>query len=151
MLILMGIIQLGFLFGAQIGLTNAVREAARFGSLAPTMTSAQATSNGAAVSTYLSGTAMPQNVPGFNAANLTAPAATYCYYQNPGTSPASYSVRLTVTATYGHQLFIPLVGIILDPFDGVTDSRLAVTSRESFRVENAPLNLSDVNTLAVCP
>ena len=36
MLILLSIVQLGFMLGGQIGLINAVRETARFGSLAPT-------------------------------------------------------------------------------------------------------------------
>jgi hypothetical protein len=51
---------------------------------------------------------------------------------------------------YAHPLFIPLVGLILDPFDGASDGGLAVTSTESFRVENMPLNASEVSTLTSC-
>jgi len=150
MLILMSIIQLGFIFGSQIGLINGVRETARYGSLSPTTNSYQAnTVNGPAVVAYMSGTALPLSVPGYSAANLAASSAAYCSYQNPG--GGAYSVRLTVTATYRHPLFIPLVGAILDGFDGSIDSALAVSSAERFRVENPPLNAGDVSTLTPCP
>ena len=77
-------------------------------------------------------------------------SVTYCGYQNPGTSPTSYSVRVIVEARYKHPLFIPLVGLILDGFDGSMDGGLAVTTREQFRVENPPLNDTEVDALAVC-
>jgi Flp pilus assembly protein TadG len=148
MLILLAIIQLGFMLGGQIGLINAVRETARFGSLAPT-TEVNAATNGSSVDGYLTTSSLPLNVPGFEPANLVSHSVTYCQYQNPGA--ASYSVRLTVVANYRHPLFIPMVGLILDGFDGSMDGGLAVTTREQFRVENPPLNLSEVDALAVCP
>lgn len=147
MLILMSIIQLGFIFGAQIGLINGVREGARYGSLTPT-TGANATTVGPAVQTYLTTTVLSTNVMGYNSSNLRSASVTYCGYQNPGAS--TYSVRLTVSARYGHPLFIPLVGVILDGFDGTVDSALAITSTERFRVENMPLNASEVASLPAC-
>ena len=148
MLILLSIIQLGFMLGAQIGLINATRETARFGSLSPT-TENSASANGAAVNGYLESSSLPQNVPGYSSANLGTHGVSYCQYQNPGAS--SYSVRLIVEARYRHPLFVPLVGIILDGFDGTMDGNLAVSTREQFRVENMPLNLSEVDALAACP
>jgi hypothetical protein len=147
MLILMGIVQLGVLFGAQIGLINGVREAARFGSLSPTL-AGNAASNATAVQNHLANTVLPSSVIGYSSANLTTNSATYCAYQNPG--GGSYSVRLTVTAVYAHPLFIPLIGIILDPIDGATDSAFTIGTGERFRVENLPLNASDVTGMAVC-
>lgn len=146
MLILMSIIQLGFIFGAQIGLINGVREGARYGSLTPT-TGANASTVGPAVQSYLTTTVLPTNVMGYSASNLSA-SVSYCGYQNPGSS--TYSVRLTVSARYAHPLFIPLVGVILDGFDGTGDSALAITSTERFRVENMPLNASEVASLPAC-
>jgi Flp pilus assembly protein TadG len=148
MLVLMSIVQLGFMFAGQIGLTNAVREAARYGSLSPTQNTTNATANGASVTAYLTGTVLPKDVPGYAAANVRSTSVTYCQYANPGGS--SYSVRITVSVRYAHPLFIPLVGLILDPFDGASDGGLAVTSTESFRVENMPLNASEVSTLTSC-
>ncbi|MEO5965014.1 MAG: TadE/TadG family type IV pilus assembly protein [Candidatus Limnocylindrales bacterium] len=147
MLILMSIIQLGFIFGAQIGLINGVREGARYGSLTPT-TGANASTVGPAVRSYLTTTVLSTNVMGYRSTNLRSSSVTYCGYQNPGAS--TYSVRLTVSARYGHPLFIPLVGVILDGFDGTSDSALAITSTERFRVENMPLNASEVTSLPAC-
>jgi hypothetical protein len=147
MLILMSIIQLGFIFGAQIGLINGVREGARYGSLSPT-TAANQSTVGAAVQSYLTTRVLSSNVMGYSSSHLQSSSVTYCAYQNPGGS--TYSVRLTVSARYGHPLFIPLVGLILDGFDGTTDSALAVTSTERFRVENLPLNASEVATMSPC-
>lgn len=148
MLILMGIIQLGVLFGAQIGLINGVRETARFGSLSPTTAGNQA-ANANAVRAHLANVVLPGSVIGYAAANLTANTASYCSYENPG--GGTYSVRLTVTATYAHPLFIPLIGIILDPLDGVQDSSFSLSTAERFRVENMPLNGAEVSGMSVCP
>lgn len=148
MLILMSIIQLGFIFGAQIGLINGVREGARYGSLTPT-TGANSSTVGPAVQSYLTTTVLSTNVMGYSSSNLRSSSVTYCGYQNPG-GASTYSVRLTVSARYGHPLFIPLVGVILDGFDGTSDSALAITSTERFRVENMPLNASEVASLPVC-
>jgi Flp pilus assembly protein TadG len=150
-LIFMGIIQLGILFGAHIGLINGVREAARYGSLAPTTAGNQA-ANAASVNNHLTTTVLPASVIGYSSANLTSSSVTYCAYQNPGTaSPATHSVRLTVTARYAHPLFIPLVGVLLDGFDGAMDDALAITTMEHFRVENVPLNTGEVAGLTSCP
>jgi len=148
MLILMGIIQLGILFGAQIGLINGVREAARFGSLSPTLAANEST-NATAVRDHLANTVLPGSVIGYSSSNLTSHTATYCAYSNPG-SGNTYSVRLTVTAVYAHPLFIPFISVILDPIDGTTDSAYTLSTTERFRVENVPLNNSDITGLATC-
>ncbi|MEX1172418.1 MAG: TadE family protein [Chloroflexota bacterium] len=151
LLIFLGIIQLGVLFSAHIGLINGVREAARYGSLSPTTASNQ-TANGTAVNNHLTSTVLPTSVIAYSSANLKSSSVTYCAYQNPGSvSPATHSVRLTVTATYAHPLFIPMVGVILDGFDGVIDSALALTTMEHFRVENVPLNSGEVAGMTTCP
>jgi hypothetical protein len=55
-----------------------------------------------------------------------------------------------VSVTYGHPLFLPIISNILDGFDG-TPNALEVTTAERFRVENPPLNSSDVSGLSACP
>ena len=147
-LVFMGIIQLGVLFGAQIGLINGVREAARYGSLSPT-TAGNETANGAAVNNHLTTVVLPGSVFGYALANVRSSSVTYCSYQNPG--GGTYSVRLTVTATYAHPLFVPIVGFILDPFDGTMDSAFELSTSERFRVENVPLNNFEVAGMTACP
>lgn len=147
LLILLAVVQLGFLFGSHLGLINAVREAARYGSLSPTTTSSAASANGAAIDTYLRTVLLPRSVPTYQAANVVSTSETYCSYPNPG--GASYSVRLTVSVTYAHPLFVPLVAVILDAFDN-RPGAFVLTTAERFRVENPPLNAGDVASLSPC-
>jgi Flp pilus assembly protein TadG len=103
LLILAGILQFGLIFSSAIGLNNAVREAARYGSVLTTVDAATATANETCVKQYLAGGAcgpgiIPTYVHPFNVAasdnspgyppNLTT--VTYCYYTNPGSSPQTY-------------------------------------------------------------
>ena len=72
-LLLLGIIQFAFIFAAQIGVTNAVREAARIAAVSPTTTNAQAVSGAQNVYLRLTNTTnglLKQNVFAFNSANI---------------------------------------------------------------------------------
>jgi len=44
-----------------------------------------------------------------------------------------------VTVTYGHTLFVPLVGTLIDGIDGSRDGRFTTTVKEEMRVETPPL------------
>lgn len=121
-----GIIQFGFLFGGQIALVNAVREATRYAS-----TSA-VNSNPTSQMTN----AMARGVPGYT--GTATVAYSYCYYADPAISPQTYSARIQMNVTYGHPLFIPLVGSLVDGIDGTVDNRFTVTVREDMRVESQP-------------
>lgn len=128
LLILFGIIQAGFLFSGQNGLTNAAREAARYASTLPTpdMTVAcTGTGNNAGiVSARLLSAGLPQYVAGFRAANVVA--GTNCVLVGSGTRVAycarangdgTFAIRVRVRAVYRHPLFIPLVGRIFSSSD----------------------------------
>jgi Flp pilus assembly protein TadG len=145
-LVLFAIIQFGFLLGGQIGFTNGVREAARYASTVPTATTAQ-------VKTELQTRSLPKAIPGFNAANFDAAATAVSYgaYTNPDYTVAdpSYSIKVRVTATYRHALFMPLVDIIVDFVDGTADRKLTATVTEEMRVENP--RLTSNGGLAACP
>lgn len=146
LLILMGIIQFGFLFSGQIGIINGVRETARFGSTSPVNDAAAGATNGANVCTYLKDTALPR-VAGYSSSNLVTGGATFVRftsYPDPHPGTPTYSVRLTVHVEYRHQLLIPLVGAIIDGLDGVTDSRFRLGAEEAMRVEN-PIITTDPN------
>ncbi len=135
LVILLSIIQLGWVFTSQIGLTNAIRETARFAATNPTVNTAQAGTNGAATESQLT-TILPRNVNLYSAANLSSATATYCEYADPS---GNYSVRVRVNVQYRHPLFIPLIAALLDGLDGTSDNALRVGADEEMRVENPPL------------
>ena len=133
LLIFFAIVQMGILLSAHIGLTNAVREVARFGSTVPTTDGSPAGN----VAAYLTEQALPNHVPLYAEDNLAASSVSYCGYQN--VDGATYSVRLAVSTTYAHPLFLPFVSIILDAVDGTPDGAATLTTSEAMRVENPAL------------
>lgn len=142
LLIFFSIVQFGVLLSAHIGLTNAVREVARFGSTIPTSDGSPA----GEVNAYLTGKALPGQVPTYDASDLAASSVSYCRYQD---TSGAYSVRLTVSATYDHPLFVPLVNVILDGIDGTSDGAFRLVTSEAMRVENPPL--ASAPSLPACP
>ncbi len=138
MLIFLGILQFGFLYGTQIGLTNAAREAARYAAASQTATSAQATSHGTQVMSQLTTKILPNNVQSFYSANLVtagAPHTQVCYasYKDPS---GNYSVRVTVEVEYRHPMLMPLIGSIIDGLDGTPNDGLRVGSKVEMPVGN---------------
>jgi Flp pilus assembly protein TadG len=134
LVILLGVVQLGWIFTSQIGLTNSIREAARYAATQRTATAGEAGTNGSATVAQLN-LIMPRNVNFFGAANVSTASTTYCEYTDPKGDP---TVRVRITVKYRHPLFIPLITGILDGVDGVTDNALLATAVEEMRVENSP-------------
>jgi Flp pilus assembly protein TadG len=142
-LIFLSIIQMAFIFGAQIGITNAVREAARLAAVtSPTIDTTQASTNGAGVYAALTnGTTgfLKRNVFSYSSGSLVTsgggPITRVCYqsFTDSANKPA---VKVTVEAYYRHPLFIPLVGAILDGIDGTSGDGFRVGATEEMRVEN---------------
>ena len=139
LLVVTGIMQFGILLSGQIALVNGVREAARYGSVLETSSVGSVAGDAAEVKGRLQAV-LEAGLPGYRASRLLASSACYVSYQNPGSSPASYSVRLTVAATYQHALFVPLITQILDGMDGTFDESFRLSASEQFRVENLPLS-----------
>lgn len=134
LVIMLGVVQLGWIFTSQIGLTNSIREAARYAATQRTVTPAQAGTNGTATVAQLN-LIMPRNVNFYGAGNVSTASATYCEYTDPRADP---SIRVRVTIQYRHPLFIPIITGILDGVDGVADNALLATAVEEMRVENTP-------------
>jgi Flp pilus assembly protein TadG len=131
---LFGIIQFGITFGGEIGLSNAAREVARYASTAP----ANATS---ATITAQANMVLQRSIPGYNGSGVTT--VSYCWYKDP-TLPSTplgstYSQKVIVSIKYGHTLFIPLVGRLIDGLDGSVDNRYTTGVQEEMRVESPPL------------
>jgi Flp pilus assembly protein TadG len=153
-IILFGIIQFGFLFGGQIGLTNAAREAARYAAVI--QTGGGATAVAAASATYSEMTApggyLARAIPGYQSANLvtTGPGRTaVCYIGYPN-ADGTFSIRVRVQVAYRHPLFVPFVGIFVDAIDGQSDNAFRVGVSEEMRVENPVLDIA-AGGLPVCP
>lgn len=148
-LVLFGVIQMGFLFAGQNGLSNAAREAARYASTLPNPDTtvagscAAAGTNAKTVYDRLVAVNLPQYIPGFQSGSLTyvgalsacgtaALAGTgtgvgYCAAVN---ADGTYAVRVRVAVVYKHPLFIPLVGRIFS-----STNTLELRAIEEMRVE----------------
>jgi Flp pilus assembly protein TadG len=138
LLIVTGIMQFGILLSGQVALVNGVREAARFGSVLQTASAGAATTDAGQVTTRLR-SVLQGGMPAYQATRLTASTVCYVSYQNPGSNPPTWSVRITVSATYNHALFVPIIAQILDPIDGSFNGGFTLHASERFRVENVPL------------
>jgi Flp pilus assembly protein TadG len=154
MFILGAIIQFAFVLGGQIGVTNAVREAARNAAAMETYTAALATTNGHATYVQLTGGTglLSRNVQAYQVSQLVtsgSPITEVCYttYTDPA---GTTQVKVKVEAYYRHRLFIPIVAGILDGLDGVNDGTLRVGASEEIRVENAPTNLPALSGSPQC-
>lgn len=155
-LILLAIIQLAFIFAAQIGITNAVREAARLAAVStPTTDATQAFSNGSRVYLALSDPAtgyLKRNVFAYATAGLVtsgSPTTRVCYvsFTDSLNKPA---VTVKVEAYYRHPLFIPLIGAILDGLDGTSNDGFRVGASEEMRVENEELLSTYPGLVSTC-
>lgn len=145
-LILLSILQIAVIIGAQIGLTNSTREAARIASITATSTSGAAITNGDAVLTRLRTVLLPTNVMAFSpgqldAGSCTSPVAgTRITYTAADDVSGADAVFVRVDVVYRHPLFIPIVGAILDGIDGTPNDGFRVGASEEFRVDNVPLD-----------
>jgi Flp pilus assembly protein TadG len=136
-LLLLGIVQFAFIYNTQVGLTNAVRDTARFGSSLTANTDVTATT--AATNTYGFLTAsLGKYVAPYNAGLLVSGsgASEVCYSQHTDGNAGQNPVWVDVSATYRHPLLVPLVGAIIDAFDGASDGSFAITASTEIRVDN---------------
>lgn len=149
--ILLSILQFGILFSAQVGITNAVREAVRNASAIPVATSANALTAANSVYSRLTDQntgLLKRNGSGYSFSALVKtgdpPPLTqvcyYSYYDPTSTGPTNgISIMARVQVVYKHPLFIPLISQILDGFDGSTDGAYRLGTSEEIRVSNGQL------------
>ena len=154
MLILAAVLQFAFVLGTQVGITNAVREAARNAAAIETDTPALATTNGQAGYVQLTGGTglLATNVQAYQTGQLVrsgAPITQVCYttYLDPA---ATTQVRVKVEAYYRHPLFIPFISSILDDLDGSSDGAFRVGASEEIRVENSPWSTPTLSSNPQC-
>ena len=136
-LLLLGILQFGFIYNAQVGLTNAVRDTARFGSSLTANTDATATT--AATNTYgFLTSSLGKYVTPYNAGLLVSGsgASEVCYSQHTDGNSGQTPVWVDVSAQYKHPLLVPIVSAIIDAFDGAVDGSFSITASTEIRVDN---------------
>jgi Flp pilus assembly protein TadG len=142
-LILFGIIQLGLIFGGQNYLVNTVREVARYAAPYRVIDDAGATTTCSTVASSLTTLLRSSGLTADPSSNRTFPTVTYKWNPEPGTSPTTYYVTVTVRAEYKFPLYVPIVGNFIDNMDGVHDNNIRLSAQEEMRVENDPLASTD--------
>ncbi|MBI2777531.1 MAG: pilus assembly protein [Chloroflexi bacterium] len=152
MLMLLSILQIGFLLNTQVGLTNAAREAARNASSIIVVSKSDATP---AATTYYARLTdastgfLKRNVSGYDPSRLVeagTPRTSVCYYSIVDASSAP-AIMARVEVEYSHSLFVPLLSAILDGFDGNSDGGLRLGAVETIRVGNGVLTTTDIGDI----
>lgn len=145
-LILVSLVQLAFIFERQIGIENAVRDAARRAATYTTNSAALAGTNGTFVLNLLETDILP-NSQGYADSNLEL--AKVCYDDAPAASGYT-EVTVNVLVRYRHPLFLPLITQILDGIDGTTDNAFAAQTESQFVVENDASSNQSIGGVEVC-
>jgi Flp pilus assembly protein TadG len=131
------IFQFAYVFQTEMGLTNAIREAARRAAATsnPTVAWVRAELCGADPSACDAGL-FEVNVQAFDDSLLAAdPSVTFCTYTvDIAGSPVS-SYRVTVSATYRHPVFFGPIAFATDFMDGVHDGRWEIGAAAQMRLE----------------
>jgi Flp pilus assembly protein TadG len=119
MLLLLGAIQFGVIWAAQVGVTNAVRDAARAASGVQPKFDTSGTVNSTSEGTYADSInsavltpGLQKNVPFFASSSVTGQTICYSTFTDEAGAAA---LRATATVTYGHAIFVPLLSTILGP------------------------------------
>ena len=155
-LLILSIVQFSWIFVAQIGVTNAVREAARIAAISPTATDAEAQTSAPNVYNRLTNSTnglLKQNVFGFNSGNIVTSGVadtSVCYRDGPAAAAGEFVVFVKVDAGYRHPMIIPVLGDILDGIDGVSDGGLRLGVSEEMRVENETLLAAPAPAVSEC-
>lgn len=145
-LLLLGTIQFAFILAAQIGVTNAVREAARLAAVTtPTSTLAEANGNAVTIYNVLTGTngLLARNVFAYSNANVVGAPDTFVCYRGFKDASLAQSVKVKVQVVYRHPIFVPLL-------EGLLGGGLRIGASEELRVENDVLSSTTVPT-GTCP
>jgi Flp pilus assembly protein TadG len=137
-LLIFSVIELGIMFGGQNGLVASARELARYAAPYRVQTATDATQ--VCADTRLGAkltSALRQEVPGFNAANMGLRSVTYSWHLNADNT--TYYVQLEIHISYHFPLHVPLVGNLIDGADGINDSKYLLDAKEQMRIENEDL------------
>jgi Flp pilus assembly protein TadG len=138
-LLLTGLTQFALIFERQIGIENAVREAARRTAALAAPDDATALTNAHWGFDQL--TTLLGNSQSHESSRDKISVCIFTPASPNNVDPAGNSqVVVKITETYRHPLWLPIITQILDGIDGTTDQALAVTTSSQFHVEQAGSN-----------
>jgi hypothetical protein len=136
---LMGLVQLALIFERQIGIENAVREAARRAATFDTPDPGTAATNAAwtltTLQTLLGNAQSHETSRDDIEVCIVTPAP-----PNDVDVAGNAQVVVRITASYRHPLFLPFITQILDGIDGVSDESLRASTQTEFHVEQEGSN-----------
>jgi Flp pilus assembly protein TadG len=136
-LLVMAIFQFAYVFESQMGLTNAVREAARRAAATTNPTSGW-------VRAELCGSAAPACDAGLLAANVQAfdeallvspPAVSFCTYSVDIGGTAEPNYQINVVVAYRHPVFFVPIAFATDLMDGSGDGSWEISASAQMRLE----------------
>jgi Flp pilus assembly protein TadG len=142
-LLIMAVVQFAFVLETQMGLTNAVREAARRAAADPSPTTSGVEAQLDAL--------LAANMQGYEASRLwtasdgpeygASPAVTFCSYSIAG-GPDNY--RVTIYVAYKNPVFFPLLSYATDFLDRKPNGTWDLAAEASMRIEadTAPSDVS---------
>lgn len=156
----MAIFQFAYVMESQMGLTNAVREAARrVAATEPDVAPVWGGpgSMGEWVQKQLCGDATPpctgglldENVQGFDGSRLTTdpPIVTFCSYSAAGIT----NYRIQADVTYEHPLFFGPLAFATDAVDGTPNGSWDLSASAQMRLENIDSTVAGFADPGPCP
>jgi len=148
-LLLFGVIQVGLLMATQNGLVNGVRDSTR---RAATYRVNEQSLSGAIFTAVCDAVddelekRLQKEIPGFiNDPGRRTTTVEYTWNADPTTN--EYSLIANVRVQYTAPLFIPLVGLLLNP---ANPDRFPLSASEQMRVENPPITPISPGTAQTC-
>lgn len=161
LLFALAIFQFAFVIESQMGLTNAVREAARrVAAIEPDVAPAWNAGMSDYVETQLCGDATPpcngglldENVQGFDGGRVLggAPTISFCSYTAGTSTTPNY--RVEVSIAYEHPLFFGILAFATDLVDGNPGNNAwDIGASAQMRLENIDPSLYTVTDPGACP
>lgn len=139
-LLVMAIFQFAFVLESQIGLTNAVREAARRAAATSNPTAAWVRAELCGTNLACDGGLLKENVQGFGPARLVGtPVVAFCTYTVQGTTTMT-NYGVSVSVVYRHPVFFGPIGFATDLVDGSPDGDWTLSASAEMRLERGVPN-----------
>ena len=143
-ILIMAIFQFAYVMQSQMGLTNAVREAARRAAATPEVAPNWVTLEDWTESELCGDTTPPcdgglldENVPAFSADLLTTdPVITFCTYAIAGSTGTITNYQINIAVQYEHPLFFGLLSYATDGLDGIPNGRWDLAASAQMRLES---------------
>jgi Flp pilus assembly protein TadG len=132
-LLIAGLVQFGVIFERQIGINNAIRDAARIAATWESKDTTTAGTNATAAVAKLR--SLLGNAQTYEEARMTIEVCIGTPSANAMDPAGNHQVDVRIRVSYRHPLFLPIVDLILDGIDGATDQSLAASNQTEFHVE----------------